>query len=92
MRRKMRNRPADKILIANFLALRQKYEVKGYQQIRAALERLIAKDNQRNLQTHLVGNSSRCPCRKLKLEHIGGVVRLKVAPELRGLRFGRHAG
>jgi CheY-like chemotaxis protein len=32
-----------------------------------------------------------CPCRKLKLEHIGGVVRLKVAPELRGLRFGRHA-
>jgi hypothetical protein len=32
-----------------------------------------------------------CPCRKLKLEHIGGGVRLKVAPELRGLRFGRHA-
>jgi hypothetical protein len=32
-----------------------------------------------------------CPCRKLKLEHIDGVVRLKVAPELRGLRFGRHA-
>jgi hypothetical protein len=28
----------------------------------------------------------------LSLEHIGGVVRPKVAPELRGLRFGRHAG
>jgi len=33
-----------------------------------------------------------CPCRKLKREHIGGVVRPKVALELRGLRFGRHAG
>ena len=32
-----------------------------------------------------------CPCRKLKLEHIGGVARPKVAPELRGLRSGRHA-
>ena len=32
-----------------------------------------------------------CPWRKLKREHIGGVVRPKVAPELRGLRFGRHA-
>ena len=33
-----------------------------------------------------------CHCRKLKRGHIGGVVRPKVAPELRGLRFGRHAG
>ena len=33
-----------------------------------------------------------CPCRKLKREHIGGVVRPKVALELHGLRFGRHAG
>jgi hypothetical protein len=36
--------------------------------------------------------SDGCPCRKLKREHIGGVVRPKVAPELRGLRFGRRAG
>jgi hypothetical protein len=32
------------------------------------------------------------PCRKLKLEHIGGVAHPTVAPESRGLRFGRRAG
>jgi ABC-type uncharacterized transport system substrate-binding protein len=34
---------------------------------------------------------SLCPCRKLKLEHIDGVGRPKVAPELCGLRFGWYA-
>ena len=46
----------------------------------------------KRLKTKKGGWHTWCPCRKLKREHIGGVVRPKVAPELRGLRFGRHAG
>jgi hypothetical protein len=41
---------------------------------------------------HLRRPDNGSPCRKLKLEHIGGVVHPRVAPESRGLRFGRRAG
>jgi len=42
-------------------------------------------------QASLYSPMDQCPCRKLKLEHIDGVVRPKVAPELCGLRFGWYA-
>jgi hypothetical protein len=32
-----------------------------------------------------------CPCRKIKLEHIGGVVHAELAMERRDLRSGPHA-
>jgi hypothetical protein len=48
----------DKILIANFSALKRKYGISGRQRIRVAINGLIAKDHSRKLQTQLIDISS----------------------------------
>src|ERR1700685_1395440 len=45
----------DKVIVTNLGALARKYDAAGVRDIRAAVERLIAADKARGLQTSLVG-------------------------------------